>query len=187
VKELSEVHAAGGRAIVDMMPGGAGRNVEKLVAVAQRSGMHIIAPTGLHLEKYYPPDHWQQTITTQALADYFVDEIENGIGPAAYGSSGSAATDATGYAPKTGVIKVAGSRDALTETEKRNFDAAANAQAATGCPIITHTDAGTAGHEQLDRLEAAGVSLDHVVLFHVDRVEAVQYHRELLDRGVTLE
>ena len=49
-KELTEVYAAGGRTMVDTMPVNCGRNVTKLAEVSRRSGIHILAPTGLHLE-----------------------------------------------------------------------------------------------------------------------------------------
>jgi phosphotriesterase-related protein len=178
--ELQEVYQLGGRAIVDTMPCAAGRNADKLAALARRTGLHIVIPTGLHLAKYYPPGHWQEAITTEALAAHFVDEIENGIAPL----DKAVSLDSR---PRAGVIKVAGSYERLTDNEKRNFDAAAAAQVQTGCPIITHTEAGTAAHEQLDRLEVGGASLGHVVLSHCDRQPEPAYHRELLERGAVLE
>ena len=50
--ELTMLYEAGGRTVVDTMPANCGRNVEKLSEVSRRSGVHIIAPTGIHLEKY---------------------------------------------------------------------------------------------------------------------------------------
>jgi phosphotriesterase-related protein len=186
VTELREMYAAGARAIIDTMPCDASRNVGKLVEVSHQSGMHVVAPTGLHLAKYYPPNHWQETITQRALTRVFVDEVENGV---KVNSCDDAAASNHSEPPRPccGVIKVAGSRDTLTDLERRNFDAAAAAYAQTGCPIITHTEKGTAGHEQLDRLEAGGASLAHVVLSHVDRQSEPAYHRELLHRGAVLE
>ena len=58
-EELNEVYAAGGRTMVDTMPADCGRNVLKLAEVSRLSGIQIIAPTGIHLPVYYPPNHWQ--------------------------------------------------------------------------------------------------------------------------------
>ena len=48
VRELADFKAAGGGAMIDCMPCDAGRNVEKLAEVSRRSGVHLVAPTGLH-------------------------------------------------------------------------------------------------------------------------------------------
>src|SRR2546430_257770 len=57
-EELTRFYDAGGRAMVDSMPCGGGRNVVKLASVSHRTGVHILCPTGLHQAKYYPPGHW---------------------------------------------------------------------------------------------------------------------------------
>jgi len=57
-KELTDFHRAGGLAMIDTMPCNCGRNVFKLAEVSRRTGVHIACPTGLHLQKYYPPGHW---------------------------------------------------------------------------------------------------------------------------------
>jgi len=75
VKELVDFKAAGGGAMVDCMPCDAGRNVEKLAAISKQSGVHLIAPTGLHRTKFYPEGHWRTTLSEEALADLFVQEI----------------------------------------------------------------------------------------------------------------
>src|SRR5436190_4378738 len=49
--ELAEFHRAGGRAMIDTMPCNCGRNAAKLAEVSRRTGVHIVCPTGLHLQK----------------------------------------------------------------------------------------------------------------------------------------
>jgi phosphotriesterase-related protein len=88
---------------------------------------------------------------------------------------------------KAGVIKVAGSRFRLSDLERRNFYAAGRAQQATGCPILTHTEQGTAALEQIRILKDAGADLSHVVLSHLDRNSDIEYQREVLGTGVRLE
>ena len=51
--ELKEFYQHGGRTLVDTMPANCGRNVLKLATVSRNSNVNIIAPTGIHLEKYY--------------------------------------------------------------------------------------------------------------------------------------
>src|SRR5689334_6360282 len=57
--ELKEFYQHGGRTVVDTMPAASGRNVLKLAEVSRDSSVNIVAPTGIHLEIYYPPNHWR--------------------------------------------------------------------------------------------------------------------------------
>ncbi|MGF1483503.1 MAG: phosphotriesterase [Opitutales bacterium] len=182
VAELCAFHDAGGRAMVDSMPCAAGRDVRKLAEVSRRSKIHIVAPTGAHLAKYYPPRHWSEVLEVNELVDLFVADIEDGIDALDY--SGPVVRRTT---HRAGVIKVAGGQDRLSSREQKIFIAAAQAQARTGCPILTHTEQGTAAEAQLDSLEANGADLAHVVLSHLDRNPDADLHRRLMQRGATLE
>ena len=180
--ELAEFYRVGGRAMIDTMPCNCGRNAMKLAEVSRRSNVHIVCPTGLHLQKYYPPQHWSLRRNEEELAALFIGEIEQGVDANDY-----AGPEIRRTSHRAGIIKVAGGRDRLSDHERRVFRAAARAHAATGCPIITHTEEGTAAFEQIDVLAANGADLRHVVLSHTDRKPDVSYHRELLRSGVNLE
>jgi predicted metal-dependent phosphotriesterase family hydrolase len=174
-EELTAFRAAVGRAMVDSMPGGCGRNAAKLADVSRRTGVHIVAPTGVHLSKYYPPEHRLQHMTEEELAEFFIGEIE------------VAMVDGQPTPYRAGVIKVAGGLDRLTDQQRRLFRAAAIAQRRTGAPILTHTEQGTAAMEQIDVLSSAGADLAHVVLSHLDRKPDLAYQREVLKTGVRIE
>ena len=181
--ELAAFRASGGRAMVDSMPGGgAGRNVLKLADVARRSGIHILCPTGLHLAKYYPAGHWSNRASEDELTQLFTDEIELGI------DTNDLAGPTIWRSPhRAGLVKVAGGKDRLSDREQRTFIAAARTQLKTGCPILTHTEEGTAALEQVELLKANGADLSHVVLSHTDRKPDISYHREILSTGVKVE
>lgn len=102
--ELSDFHAAGGRAMVDSMPCDCGRNVASLAEISCASGVHIVAPTGLHLETYYPPGHWSERLTAKQIAALFVAEIELGADANDYGGP-----QMERLPNRCGVIKVASS------------------------------------------------------------------------------
>ncbi len=182
VVELKEFYAAGGRAMIDSMPCDCGRNVLKLAAVSKQSNVHIVCPTGLHLQKYYPPHHWGERLNEDGLAALFIADIEEGVDARDYGGPLLRRTP-----HRAGVIKVAGGRDKLSAHEIKLFRAAAQAHLKTGCPILTHTEEGTAALEQVEIFRAGGVNLQHVVLSHTDRKPDLKYHRELLQSGVCLE
>lgn len=182
-QELTEFYAAGGRAMIDSMPSDSGRKVVKLAEVSRRSKVHIVCPTGLHLQKYYPPEHWGTRLDTEALAELFIADIEQGVDANDYGKPEE--VERTPY--RAGVIKVAGGRDCLSAHERKIFHAAARAHASTGAPILTHTEQGTAALEQAEILTASGVAPQHITLSHTDRKPDLVYHKEVLATGVFVE
>jgi len=180
-RELAEFFAIGGRAMIDSMPCDCGRNVEKLAGISRRSGVHIVCPTGLHLMKYYDPGHWGNFYTDDELATLFIAEIIEGID--AHDCNGPI-TRRTPY--RAGLIKIA-TGETITPRAEKVFAAAARAHRETGCPILTHTEQGTLGLEQVRLLEKHGADLRHVVLSHLDRNPELAYHREILSTGVRVE
>lgn len=180
--ELKSFLAAGGRTMIDAMPCDAGRNILKLVEVSRASKIHIVAPTGLHLRKYYPDGHWQDRLSADELAKLFVADIEEGVDANDYGGP---TLDRTQH--KAGIIKIAGSLDKLTSCEEKTFRAAGRTQKNTGCPILTHTEQGTAALEQVALLREEGADISRVVLSHLDRKPDPAYHRAVLKTGVKLE
>jgi len=181
VKELRDFHSTGGRAMIDSMPCDSGRNVLKLAEISRRSGVHIVAPTGLHLAKYYDSGHWGGFYTEEELTRLFIADIEEGIDIRDYNGPLVKRSE-----HRAGVIKIA-TGSTWTAREKRAFAAAAAAHRQTGCPILTHTEQGELGLEQVAMLADHGVDLRHVVLSHTDRRPEIAYHRELLASGVRLE
>lgn len=182
VEELAPARALGLATVVDAMPCSAGRNVLKLAEISLRTGVHVIAPTGLHLAKYYDPDGWTERDPVDAIAERFRADIEIGIDARDYMGPVVERTDHC-----AGVIKVAGSAPELTDRDLRVYEAAAAAHRATGCPILAHTTDGVGALEQIRLLTMNGVSPGHVVLSHTDKVVDRTYHREILATGAFVE
>lgn len=191
--ELAQFKADGGDAMIDSMPTG-GRNAAKLAEVSRRSSVHIVCPTGLHLRKYYPEGHWGNRLSAGELAELFIGEITESIdandlsGPVLKRLPQLAPWSRAGYSTgQAGLIKIASGLDRIDDRERRIFEAAAIAHRQTGCPILTHTEQGTAALEQVELLRAMGVDLAHVTLSHTDRKPDVAYHRDILQSGVRVE
>jgi phosphotriesterase-related protein len=177
VEELAPARELGLAAIVDAMPCSAARNVLKLAEISLRSGIHVIAPSGLHLAKYYAPDLWSETEPAPALADRFIGDIVEGIDEHDYMGPVIERTE-----HRAGVMKIAAGAPELTPREQRVYEATAIAHLATGCPILTHTP-GPGALEQVRFLADHGVDPSHVVLSHTDKVVDRGYHREILATG----
>lgn len=180
--ELADAYALGLRTVVDAMPADAGRNVGKLAELSRRTGVGVIASTGLHHERYYGPAHWSHRITVDELADLFVADVVVGI-------------DANDYCGpvvrrtrhRAGVVKVAGSDGGPSARDARVFAAAAEAHRRTGVPILTHCEGGTGALEQIRLLVDAGVEPGKIVVSHVDKIVDPAYHRAVLASGAVAE
>ncbi len=181
VRELTDVRKAGGGAVVETMPCDAGRNVLKLAEISRRSNVHVIAPTGLHVPRFYPEGHWRFRLGVEQLTDLFVGEIEEGID--ANDCAGPTVRRTTHQA---GVVKLASATSGLDDAERIAFAAGAEAHRRTGCPVITHVEPGL-GLDQVERLTSNGVAPRHLTLSHTDRTLDRDYHRALLRTGVFLE
>jgi phosphotriesterase-related protein len=182
IEELGRWKAAGGGLIVDTMPFGCGRNVDKLIAASEAASIPIVVPTGFQKASYYLPDHWQHRYDEATIANLLIAECVEGVdrnnydGPLVQRSL-----------VRAGLIKVAGDYQVVLPTTRKLIRAAGRAHQATGTPILVHTELGTACDELLDLLEGAGVPPQRVMLCHVDRNPDPWLHTRLVRRGAYLE
>ncbi len=181
-QELETVYRGGGRTMVDTMPANCGRNVLKLAEVSRRSKIHIIVPTGIHLEQYYPPHHWRYHYNEDQLTRLFIADIEEGVDRYDYVGP---IVERTPH--RAGMIKLATGDEKFTSHQEMIFRAVVNTHRETGVPILTHTNYGHQALEQALLFDKLGADLQHVVLSHLDRRVDVDYHREVLQTGVRVE
>lgn len=182
VEEIGCWRQAGGGAIVDTMPFGCGRNVDKLVAVSERTGIPIIVPTGFQKSSYYLPDHWQHKYDEESIAQLLLAEILEGVDRNGYDGPIIARS-----AVKAGFVKVAGDYQVVKPTTRKLIRAAGRVHQQTGAPILVHTEMGTAAGQLLDLLEEAGVPPRRVMLSHIDRNPDLDLHQQLARRGAFLQ
>ena len=169
LQELTWLKQAGGRALVDMTPADYGRNAPGMKRVSAATGIHLVATTGLHKDKFSARIVKDKSI--DELADRFTRDVTEGV-------------DGTDI--KVGVIKAASSLNTITDTEEKVFRAVARAHQRAGAAISTHTEVGTMGLEQIQLLMAEGVKPDRIIIGHVDRKMEWDYHLAMWQTGVTL-
>ena len=158
IEEVRTLAAAGAAAFVDWTPLGLGRDLDRLRAVSEATGVHIVASTGVHREAHYAAD---DPIRSLDLVDRFVADIAAG----------------------SGAIKIGADYHRLSAFEQSVFSAAVEAHTRTGAPVLVHTELGTHGEVILERL--AGVA--GPVLAHLDRNPDAALHAELAAAGAYLE
>ena len=180
--ELNELYQSGGRTMVDTMPAACGRNVLKLAEVSRNSRINIIVPTGIHLEIYYPPNHWRYHLSIEELTELFIKDITEGVDELDYNCPIIKRTN-----HKAGMIKLATGEEKITDHQRKIFEAVVNAHHETGAPILTHTNGGKLALEQAELFAKLGADLNHVVISHVDKMRDLAYQHDLMQTGVYVE
>lgn len=165
--ELAALREHGVRTIIEPSPADVGRDAGFMVEVAKRSGINIIACTGLYKEDHWLPVYFRLREIDE-IAGWMVSELTEGMG---------------GTGVKAGGIKVATSLGRIGEYEEKTLRAAARAHRRTGAPIVTHTEGGTMGREQLDIFESEGADLSRIVVGHCCGNSDLRYHFDILKRG----
>jgi phosphotriesterase-related protein len=175
VNVAERVQAHGVKTIVDPTPNDCGRNPEFLRDVSERTGLQIVCTTGYYYEEEGAPGYFKFRATlgsaVEEIYEMFMQEITVGIGK-------------TGI--QAGAIKVASSKNVITDYEQMFFKAAARAQKETGVPILTHTQEGTMGPEQAELLIAEGADPSKILIGHMCGNTDVSYHMRTLEKGVNI-
>ncbi len=174
--ELEDYRHAGGGTIVDCQPGGCGRDGRMLRKLSRTTGVQIVACTGVHMPKYYPPDHWVLNATPDQLVGYFIFELTEGV-------------EETIDEPdpiRAGLIKIA-CGEVLTPATCGIIWSATMASRQTGAAVLVHTERGCAAEEIASLFFRYGLNSDLLVLCHIDKRPDIGLHRELASQGVMLE
>jgi phosphotriesterase-related protein len=182
VRETTLCREAGAALFVDTMPASAGRDVARLAAISRRSGIAIVATTGLHHDRYYGPLHWSNRVGVDELVELFVADLVEGIDSFDY--TGPIVRRTTSRA---GIVKAATSGATLDDRDARNLEAVGLASVATGAPVLTHCEGGLGGLEQVAALRAVGVPAESIILSHVDKAGDLGYLLDLAATGARLE
>lgn len=165
LKELRDAH--GVRSFVDPCPIELGRDAGMMKEIAEKSEMQVVCTTGFYFELMGLPIYWRAR-TAEEIAELYIREIDKGIGD-------------TGV--RAGAIKVATGAPVITDLEMKFLEAACIAQKATGVPIITHTQDGFAGPDQVKAFTGNGVPAHKCLIGHCCGNADPAYHKQVVDGG----
>jgi len=151
--------------VVDGTPINLGRDVRLLRAVAERTGLRIIASSGF----YYQEEPGLAFYSEEKLADLLLGECLNGI-------------DGTDILP--GIMKAAVETGGVTPYVSKILTAVGSAAAKSGLPVFCHHNPHHKnGGEILDVFESQGVALNRVILGHSGDTDDLSYLEAMLKRG----
>lgn len=172
VRKLTEAKERFGLTTVfDGTPVDLGRDVGMLVEASRRSGVNIVASTGL----YYEDRAFMSGKKPEVLARYFIDECTRGMEN----------TYLTDQPVLPGLLKCATDHPGLTPLNALNIETMGIVQRETGLPLYAHNNhRHQTAPAQLDLLERTGADLSHVIVGHVSDTQDVDYLASLLARGV---
>jgi phosphotriesterase-related protein len=158
----------GVRTIVDPTAMFGGRDVRFMKQVAERTGVRIVACTGIYSYDYLP--HYFANRDVDVMADHFVEDIEIGV---------------QGTEIRAAFLKCAADAAGVTENVEKIHRAVARASVRTGAPIMAHSMPAVAtGPRQVEIFEEEGVDLAKVQIAHCGDSEDVDYIESLLVKGV---
>jgi len=170
-----QMQSFGVQTVVDPTPNECGRDPLFLKKVSEATGLQIICATGYYYEGEGAPPYFKfrQALGTaeEEIYEMFKKEISEGI---------------AGTGVKPGIIKLASSKDQITEYEKMFFRAAARVQKETGIVILTHTQEGTMGPDQARMLIELGADPSKIIIGHMCGNTNPEYHKEVMDQGVRI-
>jgi phosphotriesterase-related protein len=170
LQELRETYGVTG--LIDCTPPDLQRDVAFQAEVSRRSGIHIVAATGLYKQGVGIPWYFHQRDVDE-IEDFFLREITHGVSD-------------TGI--RCGVIKVATDGATISPDEEKVLRAAARVSKRTGVAVTSHTDpqgwsVTNVGALQLQVLLDEGADPERCVIGHACGTTDLRHLLDLLGRG----
>ncbi len=176
LQELLEYRQKGGGALLDCQPAGCGRDGNKLLELSRLSGVRVVACTGFHLKKYYPPDYWLWKADSQRISDTLYSELNDGLKE----------TAEQGLSVRAGFIKIA-LEARWADCSHAALEGAASAAKKSHALIEIHTEKGSLAEKACVYFSDHGVQPKQIVLCHMDKRPDISLHKALAQLGVLLE
>ena len=150
---------------VDGTPIDLGRNIRLLKSVSEKSGVYIVASTGLY---HYPSCITYGNDETE-IASWFIKECNEGA-------------ENTGVFP--GMLKCAAPWEEVTSDAKKRITAMAYVAKETQLPIYVHCPhKGSIAQEQIEILLKNGVNPSRIVIGHCALRPNADYIKDILNSG----
>lgn len=151
--------------VVDGTPIDSGRDIRVLKEVSEKSGVNIVASTGLY--------SYQSMITAnrdeKEIASWFLEEFENGM---------------EGINIKPGFLKCACDDFGITLDNEKRIGAMGRVQAKTGLPLYLHSfHQNDTTYKALKILENRGANPEKTVVGHVGLRAELKYLKDIIKAG----
>jgi len=163
IEEVAGARSGGLHSIVEVTPIGLGRRPAGMRAVAESTGVHVVAATGYHRDAHYPHGHWVREAPVELPCEAHRHGPERGMHPDDW------LTDAPLDSARAGVIKAAPPTSTSALSKSAGWWRRRSGTEETGAAILVHTEIGTSAHGIIDVLTREGVRPERIILAHLDR------------------
>ncbi|MCE6115493.1 phospho-furanose lactonase [Mycoplasmopsis agalactiae] len=184
-KEVQEYVNHGGKTIVTMDPPNVGRDVYRMLEIAEafKGKANIVMSTGFHKAAFYDKySSWLACVPTDDIVKMMVAEVEEGMDEYNYNGPVVKRSKA-----KAGIIKAGTGYAAIDRLELKALEVAARTSITTGCPILVHTQLGTMALEVAQHLIGFGANPRKIQLSHLNKnPDRYYYERIIKETGVTI-
>ncbi|UUM24470.1 phospho-furanose lactonase [Mycoplasma sp. 3686d] len=185
VQEMEEYIAKGGKTMVTMDPPNVGRDVHKMLEIAEKLNgkAHIIMATGFHKAAFYDKGaSWLALAPIDEIVKMVKAEIQEGMDELNY--SGPVVKRSKS---KAGIIKAGTGYAAIDRLELKSLEVAARSSIETGAPILVHTQLGTMAYEAAQHLIDFGANPRKIQLSHLNKNPDKYYYEKIISElGVSL-
>lgn len=176
LKDLIEYREKGGETLLDCQPAGCGRNGNQLLELSKASGVNLIASTGFHRKKYYPPNYWLWKADSEEICESLCSELEQGLSE----------TLNMQTPIKAGFIKIA-IESTWADCPLAALEGAASAAIKSKALMEIHTEKGALAEKACIYFTDLGLLPSQLVLCHMDKRPDFGLQKELARFGVLLE
>lgn len=183
--EVEEYLAKGGKTIVTMDPPNVGRDVNRMLQIAEafKGRANILMATGFHKAAFYDKGaSWLSLAPLDDIVKMVVAEIEEGMD--IYNYSGPVVKRSQA---KAGIIKAGTGYAAIDRLELKSLESAARSSVLTGAPILVHTQLGTMAYEAAQHLIDFGANPRKIQLSHLNKNPDKYYYEKIISElGVSI-
>jgi len=168
VEAVTAARNRGVQTIVDPAAMFGGRDVRFMREVTERTGVRLVACTGIYTYDFLP--HYFENRDIDVIAQHFVDDIEQGV---------------QGTDIRAAFLKCAADAPGVTENIEKIHRACARASLQTGAPIMAHSMPAVAtGPRQVEIFLEEGVAPEKIHIAHCGDTDDIDYIEGLLAQGV---
>jgi phosphotriesterase-related protein len=160
---LRAVHQQGVQTVVDCTPTDVGQHLDAYRAVAERTGLQVVAAVGTYRHDWLPP--WGRAAAREQLADWYV----------------------AGLRSHAGFVKLGCDPDGPSPDEAKCAAAAGLASRRTGALVACHVGQAAPADRVLDAFESGGGDPGRFVVVHLQNEPDLARHLALADRGAWVE
>ena len=167
ILECNEVKERGVKTICDLTAYGMGRSGLALRAISKETGLNIICATGFYTDEFI--SNQIRCMSDGQIEELILRECEKGI-------------DYTDVRP--GILKMAISKNEITEMERRVGKVLCSVQRKTGMPLYCHLSDGGMGKECLAMFIEEGCIPEKTMIGHIDLTWDTSLMKEVCEKGL---